>query len=179
MTLDIRTDGIADTDVVTFRLSNEVLAVPAAQLREVLEPADITRVPGADDFVGGLLNVRGAVVPLADLRVPLRMPRHEDQHDPRILVLELPLADQDMVVGIFADSVHDVTRIAREAVEEIPPVGTRWPPRYVAAVGRCEGEFVTIPDLSAIFTEFLSGQNGRIPMPAASGAAQTTQPEAN
>ncbi|SFD72528.1 chemotaxis protein CheW [Roseivivax sediminis] len=177
MTRNARLDAIAGSDVVTFRLGDEVLAVPAAELREVLEPVAITRVPGADDFVSGLLNVRGAVVPLADLRVPLRMPRPAHRADPRILVLELPLAGQVAVVGIVADSVHEVTRLDRGSLQAIPPVGTRWPPRHVAAVGRWAGEFVTIPDLPAIFAEFLSGQNGR-PAPAGtSGAAHPTEPE--
>lgn len=177
MTTHLQTNEIANADVVTFRVSGEVLAVPAAQLREVLEPTDITRVPGADEFVGSLLNVRGAVVPLADLRVPLRMPRARQQEDPRILVLELPLEDGEIVVGIIADSVHDVTRIEAGDLEDIPPVGTRWPPRYVAAVGRHDGDFVTIPDLAAIFHEFLEGQSGRQTMHAAPGAVQVTEPE--
>lgn len=171
-------NGISNTDVVTFQVSGEVLAVPAAQLREVLEPASITRVPGADEFVGSILNVRGSVVPLADLRVPMRMPRTQKQKNPRILVLELPLEEGEIVVGMIADSVHDVTRIEADELEDIPPVGTRWPPRYVAAVGRSNGDFVTIPDLAAIFHEFLVGQNGRPNnMHAAPGAVHATEPE--
>lgn len=177
MTVHPRLRDLARSDVVTFRLSGEVLAVRTAELREVLEPAAITRVPGAPDFVAGLLNVRGAVVPLADLRVPLRMPRAAEAPDARILVLELPLAGQDSVVGIVADSVHEVTRIDAAALEEIPPVGTRWPPRYVAAVGRWDGEFVTIPDLAAIFAEFLGDRTGRPAASGASGAGTTPEPE--
>jgi purine-binding chemotaxis protein CheW len=178
MTAQPRRFGLAGADVVTFRLSGEVLAVPAADLREVLEPVAATRVPGAPDFVTSLLNVRGAVVPLADLRVPLRMPRSEAGADARILVLELPLAGQDAVVGILADSVHEVTRIEPDALEDIPPVGTRWPPRFVAAVGRWCGEFVTIPDLPAIFSDALSGQDGHPTQPGTCGARLPHDPEA-
>ncbi len=150
----------SNIDVVTFRLGGEVLAVPATQLREVLEATEITRVPGADAFAGGLLNVRGTVVPLADLRVPLRMPRASNDRGSRILVLELPLEGQPSVVGIVADAVHEVTRLEADALEAIPDVGTRWSPRHVAAVGRWAGEFVTLPDLPAIFAEFISAQTG-------------------
>ncbi|MFZ3582748.1 chemotaxis protein CheW [Loktanella sp. DJP18] len=148
-------------DVVTFSLAGEVLAVKATRLREVLEPTAITRVPGASDFAAGLLNVRGAVVPLADLRVPLRMPSHLIGPDSRILVLDLPINGQDCVVGIIADAVHAVTRIEDAALENIPSVGTRWPPRYVAAVGRWQGEFVTLPDLNAILLDVMAGQPPR------------------
>ncbi|WP_425099375.1 chemotaxis protein CheW [Tropicibacter sp. S64] len=175
MTQTLRQTSIADGELVTFELSNEVLAVPTAQLREVLEPSRITRVPGADEFVSGLLNVRGAVVPLADLRVPLRMPRDVAAEDPRILVLELPLAGQDTIVGILADSVYAVTRIELDALEDIPPVGTRWPPRFVSAVGRWGDGFVTIPDLPVIFADYLSGQHGHTETPGIAGKPTETE----
>lgn len=157
MTQHTRIAAALSGEVVTFLLGNEVLAVATARVREILEPGEITRVPGADEFVASLVNVRGAVVPLADLRVPLRMPREDSGTAQRVLVLELPLAGQDCVVGILADSVYEVTRIEPEQMEAIPVVGTRWPPRYVSAVGRWHDGFVTIPDLNTIFAEFLLG----------------------
>ncbi|GGB11853.1 chemotaxis protein CheW [Allosediminivita pacifica] len=172
--LDIPADVTGD--VVTFRLDGEVLAVAAGRLREVLEKVRVTRVPGAPDFAAGVINVRGSVVPLADLRVPLRMPRPAEQDDVRILVLELTLAEQATTVGILADAVHEVTRLDPGTLEEIPPVGTRWPPRYVAAVGRWQGEFVTVPDLNAIFADFLGGQ-GRTHSNGATGAEPNAEPE--
>ena len=166
----------AARDVVTFHLGKEVLAVPATHLREVLEPVAITRVPGAPDFVSRLINVRGTVVPLADLRVPLRMPLAAQGAHARIMVLDLTLDGQDAVVGIFADSVHEVTHLSADDLEDIPPVGTRWPPRFVEAVGRWGGAFVTIPDLAAIFAEFLTGQIGRTTLGGAR-TASANQPE--
>ena len=185
MSFSPRIMALAEADVVTFRLGGEVLAVPTAELREVLEPVTVTRVPGASGFVPGLVNVRGAVVPLADLRVPLRMPFEAATEASRILVLELKLAGENTVVGILADSVSEVTQIGADALEAIPPVGTRWPPRFVAAVGRWAGEFVTIPDLPAIFAEYLSGpaagqpsgQSGRSPTAGAFGTAPQLQTE--
>lgn len=161
-------------DVVTFDLGGEAMAVPAAQLREVLEPAATTRVPGASDFAHGLVNVRGTVVPLTDLRVPLRIPRDAHGDDARILVLELALDDRANVVGIIADRVHEVTRLDPASLEDIPAVGSRWPPRYVAAVGRWADGFVTIPDLAAIFADYLAGQNGRARSPGSPGADHAT-----
>ncbi|KAA9008008.1 chemotaxis protein CheW [Histidinibacterium aquaticum] len=161
----------ATRNVVTFDLCGEVLAVPASQLREVLEPVRVTRVPGAPPFVAELVNVRGAVVPLADLRVPLKMPPGADGPEARILVLEIPLDGQEMVVGIRADTVHEVTRIGPADLEEIPTVGSRWPPRFVAAIGRWRGHFVTLPDLAAIFADFLAGPPGRAPSAGSSGLA--------
>jgi len=138
-------------DVVTLRLGQDALAIRTEVLREVLEPVAVTRVPGAADFCAGLVNVRGTIVPLADLRVPLEMPREELGPDARILVLDLPLAGRPAVVGIVADAVHEVTRIEREALQDVPAVGTRWPPQFVEAVADQGGSFVMLPDLPAIF----------------------------
>jgi purine-binding chemotaxis protein CheW len=143
-------------DVVTLRLGEDALAIRAEVLREVLEPVAVTRVPGASEFCAGLVNVRGTIVPLADLRVPFDMPREELGPDARILVLDLPLAGRPAVVGIVADAVHEVTRIEREALQDVPAVGTRWPPQFVEAVADRGGSLVMLPDLPAIFEAFLA-----------------------
>ncbi len=159
-------------DVVTLRLGGEFLAIRAQVLREVLEPVAITRVPQAPDFVQGLINVRGAVVPLADLRVTFGMPRRALGSDGRILVLDLPLGGRPAVVGILADSVHEVTRIDPATLEDVPPVGARWPLRSVEAIGKWGGGFVMLPALPAIFSAFLAGQPGA---PSAAGPGPQAQ----
>jgi purine-binding chemotaxis protein CheW len=160
-------------DVVTLQLGGEILAIRATVLREVLEPVAITRVPQAPEFVQGLINVRGAVVPLADLRVTFGMPRRPLGPDGRILVLDLPLAGRTSVVGILADSVHEVTRIDAGTLEDVPPVGTRWPPQFVEAIGKWGGGFVMLPDLPAIFSAFLAAQSGTLPAQISPPQAQT------
>lgn len=159
-------------DVVTLRLGGEILAIRAQVLREVLEPVAITRVPQAPDFVQGLINVRGAVVPLADLRVTFGMLRRALGPDGRILVLDLPLGGRPAVVGIVADAVHEVTQIDPATLEDVPAVGTRWPPQFVEAIGKWGGGFVMLPDLPAIFSAFLAGQPGPL---AAAGLGPQAQ----
>ena len=166
-----------DVDLVTFRLGGEICAVPASQLREVLEPVTVTRVPGAAEFVAGLINVRGTVVPLSDLRVPLGMPREAAGEQARIMVMDIPLSDRTCVVGILADAVHDVTRLDPEKCEKVPTVGARWPARFISGVGRWKGDLVTLPDLGAIFEDFLDGFDGRTPTPGARRASKTPEPE--
>lgn len=168
--------GTLAEDFVTFSLGREILAVPTNLVREILEPGDITRVPGASEFVGSLLNVRGAVVPLADLRVPLRMPREPLSSSQRVLVIELPLETQICVIGILADHVHEVTGLDAGKIEPIPPVGSRCPPRLVTAVGRIGETFVTIPDLATIFADFLTIPSP--PMEKAGVSGRFTEAEA-
>lgn len=150
------TRGGPEQTMVTLSLGGELVAIPTAILREVIEPGTITRVPNAPPFASGLINVRGMVVPLTDLRIPLRMPIRAADADTRILVLDLPLGGAPSVVGILAEQVHEVTDVPGATLEEVPSVGARWPRHFVRAVGRKNGRFFILPDLDAIFSEHLS-----------------------
>ncbi|MFZ7090328.1 chemotaxis protein CheW [Primorskyibacter sp. 2E233] len=145
----------ATLDVVTLGLGGEMLAIPTSHLREVLEFGAVTRVPNAAAFSAGLINVRGGVVPLCDLRLPLRMPLREADEETRVLVLELPLAGTASVIGIIAEKVHEVTRIETASLEDVPTVGSRWPPQFVNGVGRRDDAFLIMPNLDAIFAAHL------------------------
>ncbi|PTV93573.1 purine-binding chemotaxis protein CheW [Rhodobacter aestuarii] len=138
-------------DVVTMRLGKEMLAVAASNLHEILEPVPVTRVPNAGSFVSGLINVRGAVVPLADLRAIFGMEAEETTHDTRMVVLDVELEGGATTVAILADKVLDVSALDLESVDAAPPVGSRWPTEIVRGIGQRDGEFVILPDLPAIF----------------------------
>lgn len=148
--------------VVTLVLSGETLAIPTSALREILEPVPVTRVPQTGDFANGLINVRGAVVPLADLRVALRMTRRPADEHTRMLVLETPIHGDLTVVAILADSVLDVTEISDDLIETVPEVGTQWPPELVAGIARTDDKFVILPDLEKIFERTLPGHAGTL-----------------
>lgn len=136
---------------LTLRLQDEIFAIEAESVREILDLVPITEVPNAPAFVGGLINVRGRVVPLADLRVVFGMERPPPNQDTRIVVIEVDLDGEPAIVGILADKVHDVTDIEAAAIQDAPRVGMRWRPDYVRAIGKRNGGFVVIPNLNRIF----------------------------
>ncbi len=136
---------------LTLRLQDEIFAIEAESVREILDLVPITEVPNAPAFVGGLINVRGRVVPLADLRVVFGMERPAPNQDTRIVVIEVDLDGEPAIVGILADKVHDVTDIEAAAIQDAPRVGMRWRPDYVRAIGKRNGGFVIIPNLNRIF----------------------------
>ena len=138
-------------NALTIRLDDELFAVEASQVREILDLVPITEVPNAPAFVGGLINVRGRVVPLADLRVMFGMERPEPNEDTRIVVMEVNIVGEPTVAGILADKVHDVTDIEAASIEEAPKVGMRWRPEYVKGIGKRNGGFIIIPDMERIF----------------------------
>lgn len=142
---------------VTLRLEDEVFAIAAESVREILDLVPITRVPNAPPFVGGLINVRGSVVPLADFRVMFGMARRPPDQDTRIVVIEIELDGEPAVAGILADKVHDVTDIAVDSVEDVPRVGLRWPAEFIRGIGKRDDAFIIIPDVGRIF-ETLGGR---------------------
>ncbi|HTJ57328.1 MAG TPA: chemotaxis protein CheW [Devosiaceae bacterium] len=143
---------------LTLRLHDEIFAIEAESVREILDLVPVTEVPNAPAYVGGLINVRGRVVPLADLRVVFGMERPIGDEDTRIVVLETEIEGEPTIIGIIADKVHEVTEIDAASVEEAPRVGMRWRPEFVSGIGKRNGEFIIIPNLGRIFE--LEGRKG-------------------
>jgi purine-binding chemotaxis protein CheW len=137
---------------LTLRLQDEIFAVEAGSVREILDLVPITEVPNAPAFVCGLINVRGRVVPLADLRVVFDMARPKPDQDTRVVVLEVEIDGEATIAGILADKVHDVTDIDAVLIQDAPRVGMRWRPEFVRGVARHDGGFVIIPNLNRIFS---------------------------
>lgn len=149
---------------LTIRLEDELFAVEASRVREILDLVPITEVPSARAFVGGLINVRGRVVPLADLRVMFGMERPEPDEDTRIVVMEVDIDGEPTIAGILADKVHDVTDIEAASIEEAPKVGMRWRPEFVKGIGKRNGGFIIIPDMERIF-ETPGGRSASVAAP--------------
>ena len=138
-------------NALTLRMQDEMFAIEAGSVREILDLVPITEVPNAPAFVTGLINVRGRVVPLADLRVMFDMDRPPPDQDTRIVVVEIEIDGEPTVTGILADKVYDVTDIEAADIQDAPKVGMRWRPEFVKGIGRRNGNFVVIPDLGRIF----------------------------
>lgn len=136
---------------LTLGLQNEVFAIPANSVREILDVVPITEVPNARPFVSGLINVRGRIVPLADLRVMFGMDITPPDSDTRIIVIEIEIDCEPTVAAILADRVDNVTDLEATAIEEAPRVGMRWPTEYVKGIARQGDNFIIIPDMGAIF----------------------------
>lgn len=141
----------ARMQALTLGLQDEVFAIEATSVREILDVVPVTEVPNARPFVGGLINVRGRIVPLADLRVMFGMDRPPPGPDTRIVVIEIDLDGEATIAAILADRVHSVTDIETTSIEEAPKVGMRWNPEYVRGIAKCGEDFIIIPDLGRIF----------------------------
>lgn len=146
---------------LTLRLDDELFAIRAESVREILDLVPITEVPNSSPFAAGLINVRGRVVPLTNLKVAFGMTDTAADQDTRIVVIETEIEGEPTVVGILADKVFDVTDIEPTAIEEAPRVGMRWRPDYVRGIGKRRGDFIIIPDMQRIF-EAQGGRSGSV-----------------
>lgn len=138
-------------EVLTFDLNGEIFALEAAVVREILDLVPATVVPGAPPFVGRIINFRGRVIPLADIRLPFGMEPREPTIDSRIVVISLLLQGEEVLVGLVTDRVHEVTNLLQAASEPPPSVGMRWRADYIHCLVKRNGEFIIVPDLQAIF----------------------------
>lgn len=145
-------------DALILHLADEAFALPATAVREILDMVPVTRVPGAPACLDGVINVRGRIVPLADLRVLFGMTRAEPDVHTRIVVVELVLDGDAVAVGILADAVRDVTAIDPAMIEPPPRVGMRWPVEFVAGIARHGDRFVVLPCLQRIFATIAAGE---------------------
>jgi purine-binding chemotaxis protein CheW len=143
--------GARSLEVVTLGLQGEIFALEAAYVREILDLVPITEVPNADPFVNGLINVRGKVVPLADLRIKFDMARAAPTIDTRIIVIELTLDGNPMIAGILADKVFEITEVSAASLEETPRIGMRWQADFIRCIGKRGGDFIVVLDIERVF----------------------------
>lgn len=150
------TDGLAvehqadAMQVIMIGLGEEKFALDAGLVREIIDPVPVTRVAGARAFVPSVINVRGNVIPLADLRIRFGMPQLDDSADTRIVVIEIQLDNEPVLVGVTADKVYEVTEISQADVQQTPRVGMHWKPEFIRFIAKWREEFVIVPNMERI-----------------------------
>lgn len=137
---------------MTFKLGDELFAIDVAQVREVLEVSQITKVPTAPEYMRGVVNVRGQATPVVDLRLRFGLPRVADTVNTRIIVMELELDGEATVLGGIADSVHEVIEIEPGNIHPPPRIAMRWKTEFIKGMGKRGDEFIIILDVNAVFS---------------------------
>lgn len=143
----------AENQYVTFSLGEEVFAVPVEVVREILDHEEAFKIPHGPDYLLGLRDVRGHGVPVIDLRLRLGLSKTEKTPHTRILVLDVPVGERVLALGLVADRVFEVVPFRHEKVEPAPDIGIRWRSDYIAGVVRRETGFVVIIDLARLFSD--------------------------
>lgn len=147
------TEGFTKTNqYLTFGLSTEVFAVEVGKVREILDYTTITKVPRTPDFMRGVINVRGSVVPVVDLRLKFGMTRTERTLGTCIIVMEIAVEGETIILGALADSVQEVIELEPEQIEPAPRIGTRVRNEFIRGMGKSDGGFIMILNIDTVFS---------------------------
>ncbi len=140
------------TQHLTFKLDDEVFAVDISKVREVLEFTAVTKVPRTPEFMCGVINLRGGVVPVVDLRLKFGMPEAERTVNTCIIIVEVSLDNETTVLGALADSVQEVFELEPDQIEPAPKIGTKLNTEFIRGMGKRDGEFIIILDIDRAFS---------------------------
>ena len=144
---------VTETQYLTFNLDDEIYSIDVSKVREILELCQITVIPGTSEFMRGVINVRGGIVPIIDLRLKFGMPKTIDTENTCIIVLEIKIDNTITIVGALADSVQEVIDMRKDQIETVPKIGTKIDTEFIAGVGKRNDELVIILDIDKIFSE--------------------------
>lgn len=134
--------------LVTFTMGQEEFGVDILKVQEIIRMMEITKVPNAPHFVVGVINLRGKVIPIIDLRCRFGMPAQEPDNTTRIIVVELA----NKVVGFVVDSVSEVLRISSDTVEPGPSLAAGEDSEYISGIGKLADRLLLLVDLDSLLS---------------------------
>ncbi|MFZ5564006.1 MAG: chemotaxis protein CheW [Thermodesulfobacteriota bacterium] len=137
---------------LTFYLERELFGLNIQTVREVLDYTSITRVPMTADFMRGVINVRGHVVPVVDLRSKFGMTATEHTVNTCIVIVEMECDGETTIMGALVDGVQEVLDIPPAQIEKAPRLGSRIDSRFIQGIGKLGDRFVMLLDIQAIFS---------------------------
>ena len=132
--------------LVSFKIANEEFGIDILNVQEINKMTQVTKVPNSPEFVEGVINLRGRVIPVVNLRVKMDLPNREYDKDTRIIVVDL----SGKTVGFLVDSVSEVLRIPRNIMEPPPSIVAGINSNYITAVGKLEDRLLILLDLDKI-----------------------------
>ncbi|MDP2690319.1 MAG: chemotaxis protein CheW [Deltaproteobacteria bacterium] len=152
------------TQYLTFKLEDEVFALDISKVREVLDFTTVTKVPRTPDFMRGVINLRGSVVPVVDMRLKFGMSATGQTVNTCIIIVEINLDGERLVLGALADSVQEVIELEPGQIEPPPRLGTRLSTEFIRGMGKRDEQFIIILEIDRIFStdelSIVSGVNG-------------------
>jgi purine-binding chemotaxis protein CheW len=137
---------------LTFKLGNEVFGIDVAKVREILDFTAITEIPRTPEFMSGVINLRGNVVPVVDLRLCFQMSKTVRTRNTCIVVVEVLLESESTVIGALADSVEEVIDMEPDQIKPAPKIGTQIRTDFIKGMGTRENQFIMILDIDRVFS---------------------------
>jgi len=146
------TNNIETNQYLTFKLEDEVFGLAIGKVREVLDFTTITKVPRTPEYMRGVINLRGSVVPVVDLHLKFGLAQTEKTVNTCIIIVEISMEGEITVLGALADSVQEVVELEPEQIEPAPKIGTKLNTEFIKGMGKREDQFIILLDIDKVFS---------------------------
>ena len=146
------TESTLSTQYLSFNLDSEVFAMDIGKVREVIEFIVATKVPQTPDFMRGVINLRGGVVPVIDLKLKFGMGMTDKTVNTCVIITEVSIEDESVVLGLMADAVDEVFDLMNDQIEPAPKIGTQLNTEFLKGMGKKDEEFVLLLDVDKVFS---------------------------
>jgi purine-binding chemotaxis protein CheW len=159
--------SITDTrQYLTFQLEEEVFGVDVSHVREILEFSTVTKVPKTPDYMRGVINLRGSVVPVLDMRLKFGMTMTEKTVNTCIIVVEVSFEGETTIIGALVDSVDEVFELEPDQIEPAPHIGMQLKTEFIKGMGKRDEKFIIILDIDKVFSseELAAAQGAEMQM---------------
>jgi len=143
---------LVSNQYLTFKLADEVYALDISKVREVLEFTSVTKVPRTPEFMRGVINLRGGVVPVVDMRLKFGMSRTEKSINTCVVIVEIEVDGEKTVLGAMVDSVQEVIELEPAQIEPPPKIGLRLKTDFIKGMGKHNEQFLIILDIDRVFS---------------------------
>ncbi len=150
--MDTESLSVEQNQYLTFYLEREEFGVGILKVKEILEYSTPTRVPMVPEFIQGVINLRGSVVPVVDLKAKFHMPDSEITKKSCVIIIEVNMEGDDTTMGILVDAVSEVMDIAPEDIEPAPSFGAKIKVDFIQGMAKLENQFIMLLDLDKVLS---------------------------
>ena len=138
---------------LTFQLGGEEYGVEILKVQEIIQMQKVTPVPGAPSFIRGVINLRGKVIPVVELRKKFSMPAADDTEKTVIIVMLIEKGDAEMTMGIIIDDVREVMDVAADSIEKTPALGSKVDTGFIMGICKAKGGVKMLLDIDKVLTD--------------------------
>lgn len=137
---------------LSFKLDEEVFAIDVSKVINILEMSHITKIPRAPEYMKGVINLRGTVLPVVDLGIKFGLPEKEATVDTSIIVLSIDLMGEPILIGIMVDAVREVLEMKIGEIAPAPTIGAKYNSGFIEGMWCINEKFIMILDIDKVFS---------------------------
>jgi len=149
----IRKSQNIDDRFLNFSLAEEEYCIQILQVREIMGKVDITALPQTPDFIQGVINLRGNIVPIIDLRLKFGLPFKEYDDRTTVIFVEIMFEGNQTLIGIVVDTIDEVINISKEKISNVPYINTKIKANYIEGIAETEEGIKIVLDINKVLTK--------------------------